>query len=177
MTIHKLSCNIIEESSRSKTLAVFLSGGVDSNSLAFAAHRLGKKVVAYTFHLEGTPSYDPKKAETISEAIGWKCNTIQVPTNKVADDFLRLRNEYHCVKKTQYECTFPFLYIYPQVSEREILTGFAADGHYGLSRKAIEPSKANVTASKTNFDKFRDVNFTQKNIAAYNQQILLANRF
>ena len=38
-----------------------LSGGVDSLSVAFAAHRMGKKITAYTFHLEDEPSYEGYK--------------------------------------------------------------------------------------------------------------------
>jgi asparagine synthetase B (glutamine-hydrolysing) len=44
------------------TVAVLLSGGVDSMTIAFAADSIGKKVSTYTFHLEGQPSYDAMKA-------------------------------------------------------------------------------------------------------------------
>ena len=48
--IDKLLIEQIEEQTSDKEVAVLLSGGVDSLSVAFAAHRLGKKITAYTFH-------------------------------------------------------------------------------------------------------------------------------
>ena len=44
-------------------VAVLLSGGVDSLSVALSAHDLGKKVIAHSFYLKGNMSYDFKTAE------------------------------------------------------------------------------------------------------------------
>jgi len=46
----------IREQIPTEKCAVLLSGGVDSLSVALAAHNVGKKVVAYSFHLEGKES-------------------------------------------------------------------------------------------------------------------------
>jgi asparagine synthetase B (glutamine-hydrolysing) len=59
--------------------AILLSGGMDSISVALTAHRLGKKVTAYTFHLEGQPSYDSVMAQKVSDTFGWECITVEVP--------------------------------------------------------------------------------------------------
>ena len=61
--IDNILCDIIDKEVKSNDVACFLSGGVDSLSLAFSAHRLGKKVHGYTFHLEGNKSYYARKAE------------------------------------------------------------------------------------------------------------------
>jgi asparagine synthetase B (glutamine-hydrolysing) len=177
MKIDKLLEQVIAKNSKSKTVAVLLSGGVDSNSLACAANRLGKKVVAYTFQIKDRRSLDAEKALAVCEAMNWKCVTIDVPYSQIERDFIRLRREFNCVKKTHFECTFPFLYVYPMISEKEVLTGFGADGHYGLSRKALDPKKANVKASKSAFDAYRREYFSQENVTGYNQQLLLGKKY
>jgi asparagine synthetase B (glutamine-hydrolysing) len=134
--IDKILCDELEKSSKDVNVAVLLSGGVDSISVALAAHRLGKKITAYTFHLKDQPTYDAQKANEICNIMGWSCKTIEVPTDNVSNDFMRLRREIECVKKTHYECCFPFLYVYPQIEETEVLSGWAADGYYGVSKKA-----------------------------------------
>lgn len=146
-----------------KNVAVLLSGGVDSVSVAFTAHRLGKKITAYTFHLEGEPSYDSKKAAEIAGIMGWNVRTIVVPTDNVERDFIRLAKEVYCEKKTHFECCFPFLYMYPQIEEHEVLSGWAADGYYGVSKKA----NIHYKHTKEKFDEFRTDYFKQNSRAGY----------
>ena len=79
--IDKLIQQEIEQQTTDKDVAVLLSGGVDSLSVAFAAQRLGKKVTAYTFHLKGQPSYDALKAKEVSlqtQHLGFQ-NTLVIP--------------------------------------------------------------------------------------------------
>ena len=47
-------------------VAVLLSGGVDSISVAFAAMNARKKITAYSFHLDTHVSYDFLKAKEIA---------------------------------------------------------------------------------------------------------------
>lgn len=51
-------------------VAVLLSGGVDSISVAIAAQDAGKTVHAYSFYLEGQPSYDHAKAKKSQKSWG-----------------------------------------------------------------------------------------------------------
>ena len=44
-------------------VAVLLSGGVDSLSVAFGADRVGKRITAYSFRLDVHDNYDNKKAK------------------------------------------------------------------------------------------------------------------
>jgi hypothetical protein len=87
-------------------------------------------------------------------------------------DVKKLGPNLSCTKKTQYECTWPFVYIFPEIKEKYVLSGIAADGHYGLSRSSH--TKFQVRKSKDNFDKFRFNYFSQENIAGYLQQLKLA---
>jgi DNA (cytosine-5)-methyltransferase 1 len=123
--------------SRDKTVALLLSGGLDSLSVGLALEKAGKIVRAYTYRLENYPSKDLKKAIAIAGHFGWPLTVITVPTTDVANDFLRLAVEHGCRKKVQFEVTFPMLYVFPQIDEAEVWTGWNADDHYGNTRECI----------------------------------------
>ena len=159
--IDKLIIDQIEQQTSDKEVAVLLSGGVDSLSVAFAAHRLGKKITAYTFHLENNRTYDAMKAAEVAKLFGWDCVTVIVPTFNIKNDFQRLVKEVRCKKKTHFECCFPFLYVYPEIKENVVLSGWAADGYYGISKKAILHYGPGKTKEK--FDEFRDNYFDINN--------------
>jgi len=170
--IDQLLCNEIQKNSKSDSVAVLMSGGVDSISCAFAAHRLGKKIHAYTFHLENDPSYDAMKAIEVAKIMNWGYTLIEVPTKNLENDFIYLATDIECKKKTHFECTFPFLYVYPRIKESEIISGWAADGHYGISKKACMHYKE----PKSKFDEFR-VDYFKSNPAGFDHQINLANKY
>jgi asparagine synthetase B (glutamine-hydrolysing) len=143
--------------------AVLLSGGVDSISVGFAAERLGKKVHAYSFCLDTHPSYDFQKAKEIAEIFNWPFTGIEVPTKNLADDWHRLV-QLDCRKKTHFECVYPFLYVYPEIKQKYVLSGWAADGYYGVSKKA----QIHYKHTQELFDKFRDNYFSPEMCAGYN---------
>ena len=163
--IRELLQNEIAEQTSDKEVAVLLSGGVDSLSVAFAAQRLGKKVTAYTFHLKDQPSYDALKAKEVSKLFGWDCVVVEVPTDNLENDFLRLVHEVRCKKKTHFECCFPFLYVYPEIKEHVVISGWAADGYYGISKKAMIHYGPGQTKEK--FDEFRNNYFDYNNQAGF----------
>lgn len=171
--IDKLLERSISKLSKDKEVAVLLSGGVDSISVAFAAHRQGKKVTCYTFHLKDRPSYDSVKAVEVCKIMGWDCIDTEVPTDNLRNDFFTLLNEIQCVKKTHFECCFPFLYVYPNIKETEVLTGFVADGYYGVSKKACIHYKT----PKSKFDEYRTDYFLPHNLGGKIWQIKVANKF
>ena len=117
-------------------VAVLLSGGVDSVSVGLAAESAYKKVHAYSFYLNGSPSYDFVKAAEIAHKRNWNFTPIVVPTDNLVQDWHRLV-KHGCRKKTHFECVFPFLYVYPQIKEKYVLTGWGADGYFGPSKKAM----------------------------------------
>lgn len=160
--IDKLLENEIRQASSSDKVAVLLSGGVDSISVAFAAQRLGKRIHAYSFCLDTHESYDYAKAKEISQICDWEFTGVKVPTNNLVQDFHRLV-ELDCRKKTHFECVYPFLYVYPEIEETEVLSGWAADGYYGISKKAMIHFKH----TQELFDKFRDDYFAPDMCAGY----------
>ena len=146
-------------------VAVLLSGGMDSASVALSAQRLGKRIHAYSFYLDGSPTYDSLKAKDISEHFGFEYTSIDVSTDNLKSDFIRLATDYACRKKTHFECAFPFLQINSRIQERVVLSGLAADGHYGLSKRAMIHFKH----PKEKFDQFRTDYFSNPNPAGVSQ--------
>ena len=77
-------------------------------------------------------------------------------------------------------CAFPFLYVYPHIKEKYILTGWAADGYYGVSKRA----NIHYKHTKELLDVFRNgyfgkldkesQKFTPGNPVGVKQQMLLA---
>ena len=101
--------------------ALLLSGGVDSISAGLAAHYAGKKVHAYSFRLDMHNSYDIQKAEEVAKYMDWEFTPIVVPTDNLEQDWITLAN-LGCKKKTHFECVFPFLYVYPHIIEKYVVT-------------------------------------------------------
>jgi asparagine synthetase B (glutamine-hydrolysing) len=168
--IDKILINEVEKSIPEKEVALLLSGGVDSISVGFAAERLDKKIHAYSFRLDNKSSYDYNKAKDIAQMRGWKFTGITIDTSKLINDFHALV-DLGCKKKTQFECTYPFLHIYPEIKESHVLSGWAADGYYGISKKAMIHYKDN------NFDEFRDDYFKKENRAGYEYHNKVAKLF
>jgi asparagine synthetase B (glutamine-hydrolysing) len=162
MSIKLLLEEEIKNSIPTDECAILLSGGVDSLSVAFAADNLDKKITAYSFCLKDNLSYDYKFAESTAHHFGWSFKGIQIDMSDFEDKFLELVR-LKCVKKTHFECVFPFLYVYPQIKEKYVLSGWAADGYFGVSKKA----NIHYKHTKEKFDKFRDDYFQPKNQAGY----------
>ena len=112
------------------------------------------------FRLDNHESYDYNKAKDIAQMRDWTFMGITIDTNMLINDFHALV-QLGCKKKTQFECTYPFLHIYPEIKQQYVLSGWAADGYYGLSKKAMIHYKGD------NFNEFRDDYFKKENRAGY----------
>ena len=108
--IKKLLENHIVNNTPDESVALLLSGGIDSITVGLAAHNVGKKVHAYSFFLDGEVSYDFVKAAEVAHKMQWKFTPIVIPRHNLVDDFKKIW-KLGCRKKTHYECVFPFLYI------------------------------------------------------------------
>ena len=179
--LNKIISDIIEKEAPDETVAVLMSGGTDSLSIAVAAAALGKNLNCYTFRIEGEDSPDSIASQKACEYFNWNLNIIDVPVDNIEKDFFTLIEKYECKKKTHVECTFPFLYVYPQIKEKYILTGWAADGYYGVSKRA----NLHFKHTKELIDEFRQgyfgrldettQKFTVDNPVGIRQQMLLAD--
>ena len=176
--IRETLCEIIDSQCKDSCVALLLSGGVDSLSLGFAANDVGKVVVAYTFQIGEWESPDSVAAKRSAKEFGWEFELIKVPVGNLRQDFIALADRYSCRKKTQFECTFPFLYVFPVISERFVLSGVAADGHYGLSRKAMtEIWNASAYERQDVFCDLRQGYFSGDNPAGVRQLEMLAANY
>lgn len=148
-------CNILEshikENVPDSEVALLLSGGVDSLAIGFDAEKIGKKVHAYTFRLNTRDSADSRASKNACKIMNWSLTIIDVPTHNLERDVINLARNYGCVKKTQFETTYPLLYTIPAIKEKYILSGLGTDQHYGLSKKACIHYKNDKAA----FDNFR----------------------
>lgn len=173
--INEILENFIKENVPTKEVALLLSGGVDSLTLGFAATEVGKKVKAYTFQVGEWKSEDAVYAEEACKLFGWEFNLIKVPVDKLIPDLTILKRELNCTKKTHYECTWPFLYVYPEIDEEFVLSGVGSDGHHGMGRKAQQ--HWNVINDRSMFNAYRKDRQNSENPAAKDQQELLGKMY
>jgi DNA-cytosine methyltransferase len=156
-----LMCSAVRARSRDDAVALLLSGGLDSTSVGIALQNTGKTIRAYTYRLHDYESRDLKKAKAIARHFDWPLTIIEVPTADSARDFVRLAVEHRCRKKTQFEVTFPMLYVLPRIAEAEVWTGWNADDHYGnrknyvLHQKRMAREGASSAERKKDFDAYR----------------------
>lgn len=123
---------------KSDTMSLLLSSGMDSASVGFAATRLGIKINSYTFQLGETTSFDAKHAERVADLMGWGWELIKVPddSKSLKSKLSYMKNDLKCVKKVDYECIYPMLYVYPHIEDKYVGTGLIADGYFVYSRRA-----------------------------------------
>jgi DNA-cytosine methyltransferase len=150
-----------------QTVALLLSGGLDSLITGIICHEVGKNVVPYTYELDGIPSSERPIAEAIARHMGWPLRIVTVPTAGLRSAFLRLIIEHGCSKKTQAEVTYLIAHLIPEVAETEIFTGWNFDDHFGNTREGIlEMSKlkrSGLTEAelKAHFDESRDQKYAR----------------
>lgn len=128
---------VVTGSSRDKNVALLMSAGIDSVSTGIICEEAGRKVHAYTYELHGYGSHERGKAEALASHLKWPLSVITVPTRNLVSDFKRLAIQHGCKTKVQFEVLFPLLYVFPEVQEHEVWTGFNADDHYGNTRQVI----------------------------------------
>ena len=142
--IDKILHNIVDRDIKGDDVAIFMGGGTDSATLLFTCLRLNKKPVGYSFFRKDRPSYDSLKAEEICKIFNVPFVPVSLPEDNLEEDFKTLANKYECIKKTHFECIFPFLYLFPLIKEKYVLTGVGADSHYVLSKKGMMHYKHTV---------------------------------
>jgi DNA-cytosine methyltransferase len=164
------------------TVALLLSGGLDSFITGFVCQEVGKEVVAYTYELDGIRSSERPIAEAIARQMGWPLRIVRVPTSTLTNAFLRLAIEYRCSKKTQFEVIFPIMHLIPEVSETEIFTGWNFDDHFANTREDIlemsrlKRSGLSETALKAHFDASRDLKYARLDAASSPDTFWFASR-
>lgn len=137
-----------------KEVALLLSAGMDSQALLFAALEANKNLAIYSFTLDDRESLDYRRAKLTAETFGCEFVSIRLPTSveQLKKDVFRLV-ELGAISKTDFECAWAFLYVYPVIRERHILAGMGADGMLGTGRQACMHFRNDLDAfRKTKLD-------------------------
>ena len=138
-------------------ICVATSGGIDSSSVVLSALDVGKEVRVYSF------TFGKEKFSSDFEAarkLAYKFKLTFVPVflpdkqDEIVETVKHLIKKVGCKKKTAIECLFPFFYlikIMKEFKDETLVTGVAADGHFGLSKKAM----IHYSKDDEKFKKFR----------------------
>ncbi len=153
--------------SRADEVALLQSAGMDSISVGIVLQELGKRVVAYTYEVQGFRSREREKAEILARHFGWVLKVVTVPTRNLPADVRWLAIKLRCCTKVLFEVLFPLLYLLREIEEHEVWTGFNADDHYGNTRKVVlEQARlvrngVDAIERKRRFDETRDKGYAK----------------
>ena len=167
----------IAAATRGTSGVLALSGGVDSASLALTAAMIEPRPAlrAVSFRLEDRIPYDFEKAAEVAHEAGVPFSPVILPR----DPRRTLGAIFGLIKagfrgKAAIECGWPFWFVLQAMSRGEVLvTGSAADGHYGLSKKAM----INHRFPKEKFDAYRRAYFAEPDRAQVASLARLAESF
>jgi asparagine synthetase B (glutamine-hydrolysing) len=141
-------------------VAVAVSAGIDSASLAVVlAVDLDLDPIAVSFTLDDRESSDLRGGRRVAGLLDLLHETVYLPTDpEVVDAGIRRAVACGVRGKAAIECVWPFLYTLDRLAQlriRTLVTGSAADGHFGLSKKAMIHARSTLFK----FDVFRNQYF------------------
>jgi len=123
-------------------ILVATSGGIDSSAVVLSALDIGKEIEIISFTFKDWFSQDFKAATRLAEKFNLKFIPVYLPieSDEIVNTVNYLIKVIKCKKKTAIECLFPFYYLIQTMTRykyKTLATGVAADGHFGLSKKAM----------------------------------------
>lgn len=120
------------------TAALALSGGIDSVGVLFAQMELGRKPHCYTFYMDAYESEDIRASRNLANKFGLSLTEVVLPTDvdSMYNDVRRVIPHLCKIKKTNVECTIPWLYLLPVIEEDTILVGLGGDDYCCNDRKS-----------------------------------------
>jgi len=144
-------------------VAVLLSGGIDSASVMFSMLEAGKKVIAYSFMLNGKMSSDFAYARRNARNFNCEFVSIILPDNieTLKLDLIDLQ-KFGARTKTDFECGWPMLYAYRQITQKIIASGMGADGHFCISKKGMIHYRDRIDEFRLGL--YRNPNYAQAHI-------------
>lgn len=156
----RLMLEAVRSESGSDEVAVLLSGGVDSTCVLLACLDAGFEVHAYTFYLKGHESQDVRASRRICGDLGIGLTESVVPysIDSLVADTRRIVREFGTTRKTAVQCIHPFLYVVPDVKERDVFSGLYADDLWGTSRKGNQEGHS----GEARFRAYRQRQLTQQ---------------
>lgn len=150
----------IRKTVKDDRVAVLLSSGLDGLVAGLAAHDVGLKVHAFTFQMGDTQSFDSKHAALVAEKMGWDFTLVKVPTSEatIAKAWRILHRSYQCVKKRDYECAYPMLFLYKRIAKagyNYVLSGLVADAYFCFARNTHIARISGPHSDPKKFDDYR----------------------
>lgn len=161
-------------------VALLFSGGMDSLSILLSLLDCDIKPHLYSFMLDGIESSDIKKCREISDYYNLEYTEVVIPMSetKLIADVKYIIRTFGVQKKTAIQCIHPFIYMFEQISEKNVLTGLCADDLYGTSKKMAIMSKDKNAFNKRRIELLGDETSSGykyiRNIALRNSKVLFA---
>lgn len=163
--LKQLIINSISSKINNDDIAILFSGGTDSLTCLFSCLELGIKPKLYSFYLEGEIHKDIEISKQVAEYYNLEHNIIEIKKDKeqLIKDVKFLIKEYKIYRKTNVQCTYPFLHVLPKIKEKYVLTGLCADDLYGTAKSVI----IKASKDKNIFDKIRNKTLSNLDSSAY----------
>jgi asparagine synthetase B (glutamine-hydrolysing) len=162
----------------SGTVAVATSGGVDSASLVVACLEAGHKPIVASFRLsnrEHTYDFDTARKLANKFSLAFLPVILPVSDDIVLDKVIHTMKTLRVKNKAAIECLYPMLFLFDELARQNIqnlVCGHAADGHYGLSKKAMIHYRSSIET----FQQFRCAYFQRPNVAQSESLTTLSNQ-
>lgn len=136
---------------------VATSGGIDSSALVVAAVVAGKSPQVVSFTFDDFESDDFRRAKRLADHFHCPFQPVRLPSDPqlILSSVRCLIRQYKLSKKARIECAFPFLHMAKALRSQTLVTGLCADGHFGLSKKAM----IHYRYPQSKFDQFRNEYF------------------
>lgn len=166
MSLRNLMINAIsKEVKTNRDVALLFSGGTDSLTCLFSLLELDIRPTLYSFHLQDIINRDIEISKLVAKYYDLQHVIIPIKTIKdqLLDDVLFLIKKYKIYRKTNVQCTYPFLYVLPEIKENIVVTGLCADDLYGSAKSVAIKSRKD----KEVFDKIRIKTIANLDSSAY----------
>jgi len=148
-------------------IAVATSGGIDSSVLIMCCLELGYKPYVLSFKMDNrSDSYDFDAARKLAKRFALEFVPVLLPSlpEVILEKVIYEIKNFHIKKKTAIECVYPMIFVFDtceRLGIENLVCGHAADGHYGLSKKAM----IHYRSTKELYQQFRKAYFKNKNVA------------
>ena len=149
------------------SIGIATSGGIDSSVLIISCLDLGYKPHILSFKMDNrSDSYDFDSARKLAKKFGLDFIPVLLPSSPeiILEKVIYEIKQFGLKKKTAIECIYPMMFVFDsckQLEIRNLVCGQGADGHYGLSKKAMIHYREPIEK----FQAYRKVRLTEKNHA------------
>lgn len=184
MLRNKINHFLSEVIPKESKVALLFSGGLDSQTCLYSLLDIGITPKLYTFHLDGENNKDLIESLRIARELNLEIETITIKKNisDLISDIKYITQELGYDRKTNVQCTYPFLHVLPKISEEIIISGLGADDLLGSSKSmSINYSKDKIGFTEKRMSVIRNplssaIEPIQKIAMNYNKKLVLPYR-